>query len=247
MEQDVVSAEPLAISQLPKFLRQRIKIPENVKAKHALDTTLIGVLTEFFAVERLQLNHEAVILELEDVREWRADMVLAKLRALLEKQARRDIGEYCRALTKERRGNITKALHQAGIHHFRENIETDLYVGIHTAISANFKMMGVVYSDQSIPLQLRNSALDQLFRALQAVAAQPLGVLFALEGLFWDRGVYALPRGITWRDDGIEGTFYLDLLDLDQRLSTADINEVPTGCPAMRTRTSLGELSLIHI
>jgi hypothetical protein len=231
----------LALSDFPKILKQLVKIPSGVLDKRPLDDVLVEVLTEFFTAERLCLDHEKVLLELQEIKTNSAEMMLAKLRSLLEKQARRDIGNYCQSLNKIRRSAITAALHKAGIHHFRENLETDLYVGIHTAISANFKMMGVVYSNEAITTPLQADALDQLFRSLSYVAAQPLGVLLALEGIFWDRGLYLLPKELIWIGDCTRGDFFLNRNDLERRLASANITEAPLGCPAMRAKTPLGE------
>ena len=241
---DISLKYSLSLADLPRFLKPHIIIPDTARSKDELDRVLVEVLEEFFQGERLSLDPYLVHEALKEVTKPGAQMILSKLRSLLEKQARRDIGDYCGSLNKERRGAIARALNRAGIHHFRENLETDLYVGIHTAVSANFKMMGVVYCNSAIPENLHGAALDSLFRVLRFVAAQPLGVLLSLEGLFWDRGLYSIPASIYWREEDGLGSFYLDSSDIENRLKSASITEIPTGCPAMRARTPMGERAI---
>ncbi len=241
---DTLTSSWFPLAEFSRFIRPYIQIPETARVKDELDRVLVEVLEEFFRGDRLSLDPLLVQDALKEVTKPGVQMILSKLRSLLEKQSRRDIGDYCGSLERERRAAISRVLNRAGIHHFRENLETDLYVGIHTAISANFKMMGVVYSCSEIPESLRAAALDSLLRALRFIAAQPLGVLFSLEGLFWDRGLYSIPRSIVWREENGIGSFYLDAFEIESRLKSANITEVPKGCPAMRARTPLGERAI---
>ena len=228
----------IPLSDIPRYFKQRLAVPVEAKDKSVLDAALVALLEDYFAVPRLNLDHEAVEQALSGMREWKAELVFAKLRSLLEKQTRRDIQQYCGSLSREDRTGITKKLHAAGIHHFRENLETDLYVGIHTAISANFKMFGVVYcSGSDVPSGLKSEAVHQLLTALRTVAVQPLGVLTALDGVFWDSKLFTVPSCFHWNGGGY---FEIDAAVLDSSLRNAVIDEAPRGCPAMRARSVPG-------
>lgn len=230
----------VALSELPKIVREHLRIAPDASDKSELTRTLTRLISEFFDAHSLELEPVEVSESYNDLPEWRIDTVLAKLRSLVERRARGATRTFVAQLEKKERDQASKLLRHAGLYNFREMLELDLYVGVHTAISAYFKMAGLALSkvsDTELPLE---ESAKELFKTLKFIASLPLRYLMAVDGLFWDSKQYFIPKFFEVQCDGAHAQFFLPRSVIMDRISIVEADEIATGCPALRARISNG-------
>lgn len=233
----------IAISQIPKFVRERIIFIPDPPSKRELSAQLTSLIQDFFSNHELHLNNYEVIDSYSDIPVWRIDTVLAKLRSLLEQKAKKEIRIFCSQLDQKRIRQTKLLLKKAAIYKFRDAIDLDLYVGVHTAISAYFKMLGLALvatssSKSQIPILISSK---ELFRALRFIATLPLRHLMAFDGLFWDSKQYTIPQIFSFEIHESQVNYFLPVQEIENRLKSALADEEQTGCPALRAKTLIGE------
>lgn len=230
----------IPLKEIPKFIRSRIVVPADLPSKRELNLELIALIQDFFSNYKLKLEDQIVVDSYSNLPEWRVDTVLAKLRSLLELDAKNKIREFCLSLSKQRKDRISLLLRRAGIYGFRNSLELDLYVGVHTAISAYFKMMGVaLVATKDCPITIVDSTRE-LFKILSFIATLPLQQLMAVDGLFWDSKLYMIPKTITNEISESTISYFVATSEIEGRLTSVLANEEHLGCPALRSRTTTG-------
>lgn len=233
----------VALSALPKLLRDKIHFIPDPPCKRELTLALTKLIEDFFSSHTLTLTEDKVAFSYLDIPVWRIDTVLAKLRSLLEQEAKKQIRIFCAELNPEKKRELKQLLKKAGIYSFRNDIDLDLYVGVHTAISAYFKMIGLALYATSVSqtsLELSN-ATRELFKTLKFIATLPLKHLMAVDGLFWDSKQYTIPSIFSWEIRNQDIFYFLPLDEILSRIQFVMADEAQSGCPALRARTPLGE------
>lgn len=232
----------IALNNLPKLFREQLNFIPDPPSKRDLTLELTSIIEDFFSKHSLELNKDEVSASYSDIPVWRIDTVLAKLRSLLELKAKKEIRIFCANLEQRNKKQINTLLREARIYTFREALDLDLYVGVHTAISAYFKMIGVALVatanlESKIPVSI---SAKELFKSLRFIATLPLRHLMAVDGLFWDSKQYTIPTifNCEIRDSGI--SYSLPLEEIETRLKSACADEAQSGCPALRARTTSG-------
>ena len=213
----------IPLSNLPKLFREHLSFIPDPPSKRELTLQLSSLIEEFFSKHSLQLNKEEVSASYSDIPVWRIDTVLAKIRSLLEQKAKKEIRIFCATLDSKKKKQINTLLREAKIYSFREAIDLDLYVGVHTAISAYFKMIGVALVatsrfDSQMPLSI---SAKELFKILRFIATLPLRHLMAVDGIFWDSKQYTIPTIFSCEigDAGISYSLPKD--EIEKRLRSA--------------------------
>jgi hypothetical protein len=249
MEEDNTYLNWLSISELPVFLKGQLEgkyDPGDYQPREKLHRRLQSLISKFVSEMPLELQEEDISSAFDDIPSWTVENVLAKLRSLTEIKAKKQIRVFCSGLSDSKRQSTQALLNNAGMHKFRESTEMDMYVGIHTAISAYFKMAGVAISqkNQTSHTYDLKSSCELLFKALKIVASQPLGCLMALDGLFWDSKLYSIPKHIVALKHNNALTYMIDKAELQRRFMNLKITEYRHGCPALKARTAAGENSM---
>jgi hypothetical protein len=209
-------------------------------SRDKLQKVLTSLISDFLSKYDLSLRPEQVQQAYQDIPAWTVENVLAKLRSLIEIKAKQFLREFCKELSYPQRQSIQSLLNNAGTYKFRESIESDLYVGIHTAISANFKMIGVALKSNPSQTDLKKSC-EPLFRILRQIAALPLSYLMALDGLFWDSKLYSIPKEISVSCSEANIEYFIERGILEDRFASVTLQQERLGCPALKSRTKTGE------
>ncbi len=163
---------------------------------------------------------------------------LSRVRDAFEGYAKREIADCCAALSKAEIDELQALLDKAGIYWFRKNLEIDLYIGFHTAISAYCKMIASVLFYDRRKASLAERCEDS-FSVLRFVATTPLPMLVALDGIFWDMGELFIPDCFVTDDDGRISIYEQRLV---HRIARISYTEKRSGCPALRVRTAADSL-----
>ena len=125
-----------------------------------------------------------------------------------------------------------KSLKTAGIHWYRESPKEHLWTGMHTALSAHFKMAQEVLEADN---NFNNFFLHytEAFKLIRYVASTHMDILKAVEGIIWDHAASQLGNSF----EVLEGRFCIKDEAVKKIMGKLDSNEksleARTGCPAM--------------